>query len=181
MFEIRFHGRGGQGTVTASRILALAAFEEGKYVISFPFFGTERRGAPVTAFTRIDDQPILLKTQIYNPNIVVVLDPWVLDNGDAASGISQDGMFIINTRKKPEDFDLERKTFTVDATSIAVSLELGTKANPIVNTAILGAFAKATGLVSLETVVHATMESSPNKKQENADAVRQAYISVRIG
>jgi pyruvate ferredoxin oxidoreductase gamma subunit/2-oxoisovalerate ferredoxin oxidoreductase gamma subunit len=66
LFEIRFHGRGGQGAVTASKILALAAFNEGKYVISFPFFGTERRGAPVTAFTRIDDDPILLKTQIYH-------------------------------------------------------------------------------------------------------------------
>ncbi len=181
MFEIRFHGRGGQGTVTASRILALAAFEEGKYVISFPFFGTERRGAPVTAFTRIDDQPILLKTQIYHPNIVVVLDSWVLDNGGATSGVPEDGMFIINSRKAPGEFELNRITATVDATSIAVSLELGSRANPIVNTAILGAFAKATGLVSLETVVNATMESSPKKRTENAEAVKQAYNSVRMG
>lgn len=181
MFEIRFHGRGGQGAVTASKILAQAAFEEGKYVISFPFFGTERRGAPVTAFTRIDDGPILLKTQIYHPDIVVILDPWVLEKGNAASGITEDGMFIINTRKAPEELGLNRKTVTVDATSIAVSLGLGNRANPIVNTAILGAFARATGLVSLETVVKATMESSPKKQAENAEAVRQAYGSVRMG
>lgn len=181
MYEIRFHGRGGQGAVTASKILALAAFEEGKYVISFPFFGTERRGAPVTAFTRIDDSPILLKTQIYRPDIVVILDPYVLNSGSVSSGVPDNGMFIINTRKDPEEFNLGRKTITVDATSIAVSLNLGSKANPIVNTAILGAFARATGLVSLETVVSATMESSPKMQQENARAVSQAYNSVRVG
>jgi 2-oxoacid:acceptor oxidoreductase gamma subunit (pyruvate/2-ketoisovalerate family) len=181
MIEIRFHGRGGQGAVTASKILALAAFEEGKYVISFPFFGTERRGAPVTAFTRIDDGPIFIKTQIYNPDIVVILDPYVLKTGDVTSGVRDDGMFIINTGKDPEEFNLNRKTMTVDATSIAVSLGLGSRANPIVNTAMLGAFAKATGLVSLETVVNATKESSPRKPSENAMAVEQAFQSVRMG
>lgn len=181
MLEIRFHGRGGQGAVTASKILALAAFEEGKYVISFPFFGTERRGAPVTAFTRIDDDPILLKTQIYNPDIVVILDPYVLKTGNVTSGVKEDGLFIINSRKSPSEFNLPRRTVTVDATSIAVSLGLGSRANPIINTAMLGAFAKATELVSLESVVGATVESSPKKPDVNAMAVKQAYSSVRMG
>ncbi len=181
MYEIRFHGRGGQGAVTASRILALAAFKEEKYVISFPFFGTERRGAPVTAFTRIDEEPILLKTQIYEPDFVVILDPYVLKTGDVTSGVPDDGMIIINTSKGPGDFDLDRKTVTVDATSIAVSQELGSRANPIVNTSMLGAFAKATGMVSLETVKNATKESSPKKQEQNAKAVELAYNSVRMG
>ncbi len=181
MYEIRFHGRGGQGAVTASRILALAAFKENKYVVSFPFFGTERRGAPVTAFTRIDEEQILLKTQIYNPDYVIILDPYVLKTGDVTSGVREDGMIIINSGKPPEDFTLNRKTATVDATSIAKSLELGSRANPIVNTSMLGAFAKATGLVSLNTVVDATIESSPKKQEQNARAVEMAYDLVRMG
>lgn len=181
MLEIRFHGRGGQGAVTASKILALAAFEEGKYVISFPFFGTERRGAPVTAFTRIDDDPILLKTQIYNPDIVVILDPYVLKTGNVTSGMKKDGLFIINSRMSPADFDLQGRIATVDATSIAVSLGLGSKANPIINTAMLGAFAKATGVVNIDSVVDATMESSPKKPEVNARAVQEAYSTVRMG
>lgn len=181
MFEIRFHGRGGQGAVTASKILAQAAFEEGKYAISFPFFGTERRGAPVTAFTRIDSDVILLKTQIYTPDVVVILDPYVLKTNDVTSGVPEDGLVIINTPMKPEDFNLNRRVATVDATSIAVSLKLGNRANPIVNTSMLGAFAKSTGLVTLDTVVNATIESSPKKQNENAEAVRQAYSTVRMG
>lgn len=181
MYEIRFHGRGGQGAVTASKILALAAFEEGKYVISFPFFGTERRGAPVTAFTRIDEDPILLKTQIYNPDIVVILDPYVLRAAGVTAGVKEDGLFIINSRKSPSEFDFTQKIVTVDATSIAVSLGLGNKANPIINTAMLGAFAKATGMISLESVVEATMHSSPKKPEINAMAVKEAFSSVRMG
>lgn len=181
MLEIRFHGRGGQGAVTASKILALAAFEEGKYVISFPFFGTERRGAPVTAFTRIDEDPILLKTQIYNPDIVVILDPYVLKTGNVTSGVKGDGLFIINSRMSPSDFNLTGRIATVDATSIAVSLGLGSRANPIINTAMLGAFAKTTGVVSLDSVMDATMETSPKKPEVNARAVQEAYASVRMG
>lgn len=181
MFEIRFHGRGGQGAVTASRILALAAFEEGKYVVSFPFFGTERRGAPVTAFTRIDEEPILLKTQIYNPDMVVILDPYVLRTGGVSDGVKQDGLFIINSREDPQEFGFSQRTVTVDATSIAVSLGLGSRANPIINTAMLGAFAKATGMVTLDSVVDATMQSSPKKPEINAKAVQQAFSSVRMG
>ncbi|MFG1519503.1 MAG: 2-oxoacid:acceptor oxidoreductase family protein [Thermoplasmataceae archaeon] len=181
MFEIRFHGRGGQGAVTASKILALAAFDEGNYAVSFPFFGTERRGAPVTAFTRIDKDPIMIKTQIYTPDIVVILDPYVLYKGGVTEGIKDSGIFIINSRKDPGEFKLPRRTFTVDATSIAVNLGLGNAANPIINTAMLGAFAKATSIVSLESVIDATIQSSPRKQEINAEAVKDAYDSLRMG
>ena len=181
MYEIRFHGRGGQGAVTASKILALAAFDEGNYAVSFPFFGTERRGAPVTAFTRIDNGPILIKTQIYTPDVVVILDPYVLSKGGVTDGVKNDGIFIINSKKDPSEFDLPRRTFTVDATSIAVSLGLGNIANPIINTAMLGAFAKATKIVSLESVIDATIQSSPRKQDINAEAVKNAYNSLRMG
>lgn len=124
MLEIRFHGRGGQGAVTAYKILALAAFKEGKYVISFPFFGTERRGAPDTAFTRIDADPILLKTQIYQPDAVVVLDSYVMRSSDVMNGLKHDGFMIVNTSKDPESLDRRYKVATIDATSIALRLSL---------------------------------------------------------
>ena len=181
MFEIRFHGRGGQGAVTASKILALAAFNEGKYVISFPFFGTERRGAPVTAFTRIDDDPILLKTQIYQPDAVVVLDSYVMSSSDVMSGLKHDGFMIVNTSRDPESFDHGYRVATIDATSIAIKLSLGNRANPIINTAMIGALAKATRLVSLEDTIYAVKEASPAKKDENASAAEEAYESVQLG
>lgn len=181
MFEIRFHGRGGQGAVTASKILALAAFNEGKYVMSFPFFGTERRGAPVTSFTRIDDEPILLKTQIYNPNAIVVLDPYVLKTSNVTEGMQKGGYVIINSRKLPEQYSMPFNVATVDATSIAMNLGLGDRTNPIINTAMLGALSKATGIVALEEVMEATKMNSPRKGEENAQAVKEAYEFLKVG
>ncbi len=181
MFEIRFHGRGGQGAVTASKILALAAFNEGKYVISFPFFGTERRGAPVTAFTRIDNGPILLKTQIYYPDVVVVLDPYVMKSSDVTGGLKENGFLIVNSRKDPMHYNHGYRVATVDATSIAIKLALGNRANPIINTAMIGALAKATGLVSLDDTLYAVREASPSRKEDNALAAQEAYESVQLG
>lgn len=181
MLEIRFHGRGGQGAVTASRILALAAFNEGKYVISFPFFGTERRGAPVTSFTRINEGRIFLKTQIYEPDVIVVLDQSVMGMTDVASGIRNGGYFILNTTKAPDEIDVPARIATVDATGIAIDHSLGSRANPIVNTAILGAFAKATGAVSLDSIVEATRTGSPRNGEENAAAVMDAFNATRTG
>lgn len=181
MFEIRFHGRGGQGAVTASKILALAAFNEGKYVVSFPFFGTERRGAPVTAYTRIDDEPILLKTQIYNPDAVVILDSYVMKSSDVTSGMKENSYFILNTSKEPKSFDHGYRVATVDATSIALKVGLGNRANPIINTAMIGAFARATGMISLEGALDAVKEASPSRKDDNALAAKEAYESVRLG
>lgn len=181
MFEIRLHGRGGQGAVTASKILALAAFSEGKYVISFPFFGTERRGAPVTAFTRIDSEPIMLKTQIYNPDAVIILDSYVMSSADVTAGMVRDSYFIVNTQKSPSDLPGNYKTATVDATSIAIERGLGDRTNPIINTAMIGAFARATGMISRESAIGAVRDLSPRKKEENALAAADAYDSVMIG
>ena len=181
MFEIRFHGRGGQGAVTASKILALAAFNEGKYVISFPFFGTERRGAPVTAYTRIDSEPILLKTQIYTPDAIVVLDSYVMRSLDVTSGMKHGSYFIVNTDKDPSILTNGYKVATVDATSIALELGLGNKANPIINTGMIGAFAKATGIITKTSALNAVKEASPARKEDNALAASRAFDSVQLG
>ena len=115
MIEIRFHGRGGQGAVVASNILADAAFREGKYVQAFPYFGVERRGAPVTSFTRIDKNPIKIKSQVYNPNYIVVLDPTLMDVTDVTSGLNKDGVVLINSDKDPKYYNLSFKTATVES------------------------------------------------------------------
>ncbi|ODS41421.1 MAG: pyruvate ferredoxin oxidoreductase [Candidatus Altiarchaeales archaeon WOR_SM1_79] len=182
MIEIRFHGRGGQGAVTAANILAIAAFKEGKDVQAFPYFGVERRGAPVTAFTKIDDKPVRIKSQIYEPDYVVVLDSSLLKAVNVTQGLKNDGIVIININKKPEDMKgIEGRIATVDATAIAVKHDLGSKEAPIVNTAILGAFAKATGVVKLESIVESIMDSAPAKRKENAEAAKEAYDSTLIG
>jgi len=180
VYEVRFHGRGGQGAVTAANILAVAAFKEGKEVQAFPMFGVERRGAPVMAFTRIDDKPIDLKTLIYSPDFVVVLDPTLMDVIDVTEGLKEGGPVLINTTKSPEEFDLGGcKVYTVDATKIAVENGLGTPTNPIVNTAIIGSFAKVSGIVNLDSVLAAVRELSPVKKEENVKAAEEAYKAVK--
>ncbi|MFQ6090097.1 MAG: 2-oxoacid:acceptor oxidoreductase family protein, partial [Candidatus Bipolaricaulia bacterium] len=108
MKEIRFHGRGGQGAVVASQILASALFKEGKYVQSFPAFGVERRGAPVAAFIRVDEEPILLRCEIYRPDHVVVLDPTLIAAVDVATGLKGGGWVLINSDREPAEFDLSQ-------------------------------------------------------------------------
>jgi 2-oxoacid:acceptor oxidoreductase gamma subunit (pyruvate/2-ketoisovalerate family) len=182
MIEIRFHGRGGQGAVTGANILAMAAFREGKDVQAFPYFGVERRGAPVTAFTKIDDRPVRIKSQIYEPDYVVVLDSSLLKAVDVTQGLKDGGVVIINTDKKPDDIKgVKGKIATVDATGIAVKHGLGSKEAPIVNTAILGALAKATGIVKIQSIVDTIAESAPAKRKENALAAQEAYENVIVG
>ena len=179
MIEIRFHGRGGQGAVVASNLLAMAAFREGKDVQAFPYFGVERRGAPVTAFTKIDDKPVRIKSQIYEPDHVIVMDSSLLKAVDVTHGLKNGGVVLINTDKKPEAVNgVKGKIATVDATTIAVKHGLGSKEAPIVNTAILGAFAKATGIVKIDSLVESILESAPAKKNENAEAAKEAFDSV---
>lgn len=181
MIEIRFHGRGGQGAVTASEFLARAAFLEGNDVQSFPMYGVERRGAPVTAFTRIDSKAVRNKAQIHEPDIVIVMDMALLDAVDVTAGIKPDGKVILNTDKAPDDIDLgvDNPMYTVDASSIAVEHRLGSKVAPIVNTAILGAIVRATGVVDIDTLVEVVRNNAPAKKEENAKATKQAYEEVR--
>ena len=182
MQEIRFHGRGGQGAVIGSEVLAYAFFLEGKYVQAFPAFGVERRGAPVTAFCRVDDSPILLRNQIYKPDHVVVLDATMLENVPVTSGLKTGGTVVINGRRQPEAYQdslgPDCRVFVVDAASVAVEHRLGSAANPIVNTAILGAFSRASGLVAIESVEQAVEAYVPAAKEANRQAARAAYDRV---
>lgn len=141
MTEIRFHGRGGQGAVIASKILACAGFKEGKHVQAFPSFGVERRGAPVAAFTRIDNRYIEKRYYIENPDYVIVLDDTLPEIIEVTSGLKEKGMILINTSKTVKDFPKFKKfkVAIVDANSIALRYNLGTPTFPIVNTAILEA------------------------------------------
>ena len=174
MIEIRFHGRGGQGAVTAAEILAKAAFEDGKYCQAFPFFGAERKGAPVMAFSRIHDKPIRRRYQVYNPDYVVVLDETLLEAVDVVSGLKEGGKVVINTE---EDLMLDSvEVHTIDATGIA----LETLGVPIVNTVMLGAFAKVTEEVSLDSIIKITKETFPGKiGEKNATAAEIAYEQVK--
>ncbi|MGD2269967.1 MAG: 2-oxoacid:acceptor oxidoreductase family protein [Desulfobacterales bacterium] len=185
MQEIRFHGRGGQGAVIGSEVLAHALFLENKYVQAFPAFGVERRGAPVTAFCRMDDKPIYLRNQIYHPNHVVVLDASLLQTTGVTQGLRTRGAVIVNGKLAPASYRKhlanEYQLFVVNAGAIAVAHRLGTPANPIVNTAILGAFSRATGLVAIESVIQAIDEYIPLNKENNKKAARAAYEKVVEG
>ena len=176
--EVRFHGRGGQGAVTAAELLAKAVFNEGRYVQAFALFGAERRGAPVKAFARIDDKEIFIRSQIYRPDYVVVLDSALLEIIDVTEGLKEGGLVLINTRKRPEETQLgtNYRLATVDATSIALELSLLVAGLPVVNTAILGAFARATDEVKLKSVTYVIKEEWPGKVGEkNAYAAELAF------
>jgi pyruvate ferredoxin oxidoreductase gamma subunit len=179
--EIRWHGRGGQGAVTASEILAEAALEEGKYFQAFPDYGPERMGAPIRAYTRISTSPIRQHCQINEPDAVVVLDPTLIGVIDFTEGVKDKGIIVVNTTSSPAElrkklgFD-HGKVFTVDATRIA----LDTIGRNIPNTPIIGALLKALGAVSKEHVreeIKRRMESKAGKKMANANlkAFEQAY------
>ncbi len=182
MYEVRFHGRGGQGAVTAANILAIAAMKQGFHSQAFPYFGVERRGAPVQAFTRIDENMIDLRMNVYEPDAVVVLDPTLMRVVDVTQGLKSGGIIVINTAKKPEDFDFPGfSVATVNATEIAMNHRLGSQAAPIVNTAILGAYSKAVGNVEIKYVLEAIRENAPAKKEENAKAAEDAYNNTILG
>ena len=180
MLEIRFHSRGGQGGVIAGKLLAVAFDLEGKYVQTFPSFGVERRAAPVQTFLRLDDKPIRIRNQVYTPDMLVILDPSLITFTPVLAGLKNEGTIIINTEKEVEDFDFHQKykTHIVNASRIALKHKLGSVTQPIVNTAILGAFAKITGLVSIDSVLKAIKEEVPVKREENAAAAREAYEAV---
>ncbi|NOY76525.1 MAG: pyruvate ferredoxin oxidoreductase [Calditrichaeota bacterium] len=179
MIEIRIHGRGGQGAVIASKLLAYASFKEGKYVQAFPTYGVERRGAPVAAFVRIDEKPVLIRSQIYEPDHIIVLDPTLIDSVDVTKGLKSGGWILINTVRDPSEFNHLKgfKIATVDASGIAVKYQLGSKSHPIVNTGILGAFARL-GFLSLDSIVDAIKENVPLMAESNAKAAKEAYEKV---
>lgn len=181
MIEIRIHGRGGQGAVIAGKILACALFKEGKWVQSFPAFGVERRGAPVAAFTRFDDDKILIRNNIYEPDHVVVLDPTLIAVANVTAGLKPGGIVLINAPGGTNGHaELSgARVASVDAAAIAIRHELGSRAAPIVNTAILGGFARATGLVGIDSIVEAIRDEVPLKAEANAQAAREAFDSTQ--
>lgn len=182
MRELRIHGRGGQGAVIASKVLAVALFREGRWVQSFPAFGVERRGAPVTAFLRVDDRPIRLRCEVTAPDDLIVLDRTLVQAIDVTGGLVAGGGVLINSDRPPADYPalLERfRVATVDAGEIAAELGIGTRSQPIVNTAILGAFAAWSGVVSLDALCEAIREEVPTRPEANVEAARRAASAVR--
>jgi pyruvate ferredoxin oxidoreductase gamma subunit len=176
MIEIRAHGRGGQGAVTSSRVLALAAEKQGKFGQASQSMLGDRRGAPVSAFTRIDDKKIGLRGPILHPDYLIVLDHTLAQAVDLEADLKESGMIVINAHK---DLGFKHKTTYVDATSIAIK-NLG---RPIVNTSMLGAFAAATNIVSLDSVLSAFLELfgekfSPDQVQTNCKTIEETYHEV---
>ncbi len=179
MKEIRIHGRGGQGSVTAAELLAIAAFEDGRFSQAFPSFGVERRGAPVMAFVRLSDHKIRLRSQVYEPDYVIVQDATLIESVDVAGGLKSDGMIIVNTEHDPETLALETDAVikTIDATRISLDL-IG---KPIMNTVMLGAFAGASKEVVAESIKHAVRDRFPGDVGEkNALAVQRAYDMMEV-
>jgi 2-oxoacid:acceptor oxidoreductase gamma subunit (pyruvate/2-ketoisovalerate family) len=181
MRELRIHGRGGKGAVIASKVLAVALFREGSWVQSFPAFGVERRGAPVTAFLRVADRPVRLRCEVAAPDDLIVLDPTLVEAIDVTAGLKPGGGILINSAHPPEHYGSLCGRFrvaTVDASEIAASHGIGSRTQPIVNTAILGAFATWSGLVSLDAVCDAILEEVPHRGPDNVDAARAAAAAV---
>lgn len=177
MQEIRFHSRGGQGGVTASKLLAQAAFLEGKYSTAFPLYGAERRGAPITSFTRISEEDIKISSQIYQPDIVVVLDDSILDLVNVTDGIKPGGLLIVNTSDLARIPKGDFKVATVNVTDIALKTGLVLSGNPILNTPILGALA-GLGIVRLDSALAAIKETFSDER--NLNAAKEAYEKVVI-
>lgn len=182
MIEIRIHGRGGQGVVIASKVLAVAAAKEGKRVQSFPTFGPERRGAPLAAFVRIDEKTIRIKCQIYHPDHVIVLDPVLHLMVDVTDGLKDGGWILINSEAKPESFNFPKKwnISTVDGSGISLRHKLGTKTEPIANMTMLGAFSRVVEVIKIDSLIEAIRESFPNNYKANELAAIEAYEKVKF-
>ena len=184
MLQIRIHGRGGQGVVTAAEMLSVAAFEQGRHAQAFPSFGSERTGAPVIAFCRMDDQPIRLREPILAPDVLIVQDPTLLHQVDVFQGLQPDGYVLINSQRSFHDLGLaeiearfrrERLT-TLPASDIARK-HLG---RPLPNAVLLGGFAALSGLITLDAVAHAIRSRFTGKVAEgNVAAASEAYAYIQ--
>lgn len=179
--EVRWLGRGGQGVVTASRLLGEAALLDGKYVQAFPEFGPERTGAPVLGFTRISDEPIEIHSQVYNPDAIVVIDPGLAKSPDAAKGLKRGGKLVLNLTEDPREVKEAMgakgaKLYALDARKLSLEV-LG---RPIYNTAMLGALLKATGWVSNESARKVVMERFPGEAgKKNVELMARAQEEVK--
>ena len=182
MQEIRFHGRGGQGTVVASIILAKAFFSAGYFVQSFPVFGVERRGAPVEAYLRLDTKKIQIRCNVYTPDHIVVQDARLLETVAVTGGLKTGGWILINATAQPPNLSnfAGFRLAWVDATGIAIQNRLGTRTHPIINTAIIGAFARIMEMPPLQMISDAIREDIPSKPEHNIQACRDAYDGAHI-
>lgn len=180
MIEIRLHGRGGQGAVTSAELLATAAINNGKYAQAFPSFGPERRGAPVMAFMRIDDKPIRTRYMVYQPDIVMVLDPSILHLVDVTAGLKPGGILVTNSQHSAAELKRElginSRVATVNANVIAME-ELGV---PITNTTMIGALLKAQQVLTLESLETPLEERFGRLAPKNINAMRRAYEETNI-
>jgi len=184
LIEICLHGRGGQGAVTAAHLLVEAALLDGNIgVQAFPFFGAERRGAPVRAFARISEKEIHLRSEIYSPDIVIVLDESIMEIVDVLKGIKDNGKILINTTKKPHDFDFSNKldVATVDATAIAIKHNILVGGIPVVNTPILGSIPKILDKVTLKSIQKAIKNRWKGELSSiNVKATEEAYNTTEV-
>ncbi len=185
MFEVRFHGRGGQGAKSAAQFLVEAALSEGKYIQAYPDYGPERSGAPVKSFARISDEPIITHEPVSRPDAVVVLDPTLAGAVDLTEGLDEKDVIIINSKKSPEEFRRELKfrgkIYTIDASFIA--LKLINRDSP--NTVLLGALVKATGAVGLEPMKAAVIQGflkklGKSKAEHNGMCVAEGFADLEI-
>ncbi|HMS63301.1 MAG TPA: 2-oxoacid:acceptor oxidoreductase family protein [Solirubrobacteraceae bacterium] len=180
MFQVRIHGRGGQGVVTAAEMLSLAAFDEGRHAQAFPSFGSERNGAPVVSSCRIDDRPIRLREPVAEPDALIIQDPTLLHQVDVFAGLRPDGYMLINTAKSLGDLGLDEfvKDFQPERLLTVPASDLAREhtGRPIANAALLAGFAALSGLISLESVVLAIGEKLPARLVDgNVAAARDAY------
>ena len=182
MQEIRFHGRGGQGTVVASILLAKSFFSAGYWVQSFPVFGVERRGAPVEAYLRLDKEKILIRSNVYTPDHVVVQDVKLLESVDVTAGLKPGGWVLVNASQQPENLNVFSgfRLAWVDATDIAIRNRLGTPTHPIINTAMIGAFTRMLEMPALDMIFDAIMEDISVNPEQNIRASKDAYERVRL-
>lgn len=184
MFQVRIHGRGGQGVVTAAEMLSIAAFEEGRHAQAFPSFGSERTGAPVVAFCRIADKEIRLREPIMEPDALIIQDPTLLHQVDVFAGLKKDGYILINTNKTFEELGLgdflrdwhPERLCTVSATDLSIK-HVG---RPVPNVPLLGGFAAVSGIIKLESVALAIREKFSGKVADgNIAAATEAFNIVR--
>jgi 2-oxoacid:acceptor oxidoreductase gamma subunit (pyruvate/2-ketoisovalerate family) len=178
MIEIKFRGRGGQGAVIASEILGRAFFLEGRYPQCFSIFGGERRGAPVFGFLRVDEEPILLKCQIYHPDQMIIFDFSLIDEMEISQELKPGGTILVNTNRGIDSFKQLRKfkMGLIAAGPIARNVGLGDN----FNTAMLGAYVRLTDLIRMETLVEAVRTMVPAKIEANIQAVREAFGQVKV-
>jgi pyruvate ferredoxin oxidoreductase gamma subunit len=183
MFQVRIHGRGGQGVVSAAEMLSVAAFGEGRYAQAFPSFGSERMGAPVMAFCRIDDREIRLREPVMHPNALIIQDPTLLHQVDLFSGLSATGYILINSKRTFDELGIGDfvSQFPADHLCTVPASELAMKhvGRPLPNAALLGGFAAISGQISFDAVANAIREKFPGKVGEsNVSAARAAYDNV---